>query len=377
VSADLLEFVVAQPRSITIRKPFDSHVHLRRGAVLRAVIRHTAERFGRGIIMPNTEPPIDTLEAAAEYKTEIKSALPDGYDFEPLMTLYLTRSVDPKSIERAMRMGINAEISAIKYYPWGATTNSQWGYQNILDAKLVLRSMEEVGLPLLLHGEVHMNENDQEEDPYIGEELFVREVLPRLIDNFPRLKISLEHLSSAVGAEFIEKNGSAERLVATVTPHHLMYDRRNVFTGGYRSLLSCKPLIKTAADREMLRDLVAKGLPFVSAGTDTAPHTEVHKFSSCCAYGVFNSPAALELYTQVFDDLRATSFLEAFLSVNGPRFYGLEPDSKTITLVKRPWMMAEAVVTDEGDNLWPICHVRHGLGNEVIHWSLNEKPGKN
>jgi dihydroorotase len=369
-----LGLVVAQPESITIRRPFDSHVHLRRGSILRAVISHTAKRFGRGIIMPNTEPPIDTLEAATEYKSEIKVALPAESDFEPLMTLYLTRSLSPQSIERAARVAGDRQIFGVKYYPWGATTNSQWGPRNILDAKDILHSMEEVGLPLLLHGEVHINQNADEEDPYIGEELFIKEILPRLIDGFPKLRVSLEHLSSAVGAEFMEKHGTVDRLVATVTPHHLIYDRRHAFAGGYRTLLSCKPLIKAAGDRERLRDLVGKGLPFVSAGTDTAPHTESYKFSSCCAYGVFNAPVAVELYTQVFEDLRATRHLESFLSINGPRFYGLEADTKTITLVKRGWQIAEPVVTEEGENIWPLCHIQHGLGNEIVRWSLKEEP---
>lgn len=197
--------------------------------------------------------------------------------------------------------------------------------------------------------------------------------MPHVLDRFPRLKISFEHLSSAEGVDFIEKNGRVGKLAATVTPHHLLYDRRHAFSGGFRALLNCKPLVNTANDRQRLRGLVQKGLPFVSAGTDTAPHAESKKFSSCCAYGVFNAPATIELYTQIFDDLGAINSLEAFLSINGPRFYGLESDTKTVTLVKREWRITEPIVTDEGVNIWPICHTKHGLGNETIQWDIQRK----
>ena len=358
--------------SITIKKPFDSHVHLRRGAVLRAVAKYTAERFGRGIIMPNTEPPIDTVEQAAEYKKEILSPCQGDtltWGFEPLMTFYLTKKLTPKDIEKGAS-GDVCKIHAVKSYPYGATTNSQWGYRNILEAKEVLREMENAGMPLLLHGEVHLNDAGEEEDPYDGEKKFIADVLPRLLDKYPKLKVSLEHMSSAEAIDFMEKNGKEGKLVTTITPHHLVYDRRQAFSGGYRALLHCKPLVKTKEDKERLLAMVKKGLPFVSAGTDTAPHPESKKFSSCCAFGVFNSPVALEIYTQVFDELGCLDKLEGFLSVNGPRFYGLKPDTETITLIKEDWQVTEPVVTEEGMKIWPLCHKEHGLGNEVIHWKI-------
>jgi dihydroorotase len=359
--------------SITIKRPFDSHVHLRRGATLRAVTKYTAERFGRGIIMPNTEPPIDSVEQALDYKNEILvscqgDTLTGG--FEPLMTFYLTKKLTPKDIEKGAQ-GDVCKIYAVKSYPYGATTNSQWGYRNILEAKEVLKEMERAQMPLLLHGEVHFNSHDEEEDPYDGERMFVADVLPRLLEAYPGLKVSLEHMSSAEAIDFMEKNGTVDKLVTTVTPHHLMYDRRQAFSGGYRSLLHCKPLVKTARDKERLLAMVQKGLPFVSAGTDTAPHPESKKFSSCCAFGVFNSLVALELYTQVFDELGCLDKLEGFLSVNGPRFFGLKPDTGTITLVKEDWQITEPVVTEEGVKIWPLCHKEHGLGNEVIHWKIS------
>ncbi len=340
--------------------------------------------------MPNTDPPIDTAEQAEEYKKEILAAISSPASersnvlqnvrtsekklvFEPLMTFYLTKKLSPKDIEIGAGdpPAGGCKIYAVKSYPYGATTNSQWGYRNILEAKEVLKEMERVGLPLLLHGEVHLNNHDEEEDPYDGERMFVANVLPRLLDAYPKLKVSLEHMSSAEAIDFMEKNGKEGQLVATVTPHHLLYDRRQAFSGGYRSLLHCKPLVKTREDKERLLALVKKGLPFVSAGTDTAPHPESKKFSSCCAFGVFNAPVALELYAQVFDELGCLDKLEGFLSINGPRFFGLKHAEETITLVKEDWQVTEPVVTDEGVKIWSICDKQHGLGNEVIHWRIN------
>ena len=377
-------------QKITIKKPFDSHVHLRRGAMLRAVTPITAEKFSRAIVMPNTDPPIETVEQAAEYKKEILAALPNhssvlqntsirNSEFEPLMTLYLTKNLKPEEIERGFSLAGQAgengtKVYAVKSYPYGATTNSQWGYRNILEAKDVLAAMENVGMPLLLHGEVHLNDHDEEEDPYEGERMFVEDVLPRLLEKYPKLKVSLEHMSTASAVDFIEKNGKEGRIVATVTPKHLMYDRRQAFSGGYRTLLHMKPLIKTAKDRERVRDIVKKGLPFISAGTDSAPHPESRKFSSCCVYGAFCSLTAVEMYTEVFDEIECLDKLEGFISLNGPRFFELEPSKETITLVKKDWQVTEPVVTEEGVKVWPIGHVQHGLGNETIHWQVYPAP---
>jgi dihydroorotase len=354
---------------MNMKKPFDSHVHLRQGAMLKAVAPITAQKFAAGLIMPNTEPPIETVAAAAAYKAEIMAALP-GSTFQPLMSFYLTRTLKVEEIEKGAVGENGTKIYAIKSYPWGATTNSQWGFRNILEAEEQLHAMERVGMPLLLHGEVHLNDHDEEEDPYDGEKLFIETVLPRLLEKFPKLKVSLEHMTSSAAVDFMEKNGKEGQLVTTVTPHHLMYDRRHAFSGGYRALLHCKPLVKTAEDRERLRAMVAKGLPFVSAGTDTAPHPESKKFSSCCAFGVFNSPVAVEMYTQVFDELNALDKLEGFLCLNGPRFFGVEPSSESITLVKKDWQVTDPVVTEDGTKVWPVGHVQHGLGNETFHWQI-------
>ncbi|MDO8576015.1 MAG: amidohydrolase family protein, partial [bacterium] len=253
--------------TITIKKPFDAHVHLRRGAMLRAVTPITAARFASAIVMPNTEPPIDTLGAAVAYRKEILDAV-TGYSnvlkntgiemFEPLMTLYLTKKLTPQEVERAAIGAEGTKIYGVKSYPYGATTNSQWGYSSILEAADVLKKMEEIGMPLLLHGEVHLNDAGEEEDPYDGERLFITDVLPRLLDAYPRLKVSLEHMSSASAVDFMEKNGKQGQLVATITPTHLLYDRRQAFSGGYRPLIHMKPLVKTTADRERVRDIAKK-----------------------------------------------------------------------------------------------------------------------
>ncbi len=352
-----------------IKKPFDSHVHLRQGAMLEAVAPITAAKFGAGLIMPNTEPPIETVAQAEQYKKEIVAALP-GSGFQPLMSFYLTRTLKVEEIEKGASGEGGTKIYAIKSYPWGATTNSQWGFRNILEAAEQLYAMERVGMPLLLHGEVHLNDHDEEEDPYDGEKLFIETVLPRLLDTFPKLKVSLEHMTSSAAVDFMEKNGKEGALVTTVTPHHLMYDRRHASSGGYRALLHCKPLVKRAEDRERLRMMVQKDLPFVSAGTDTAPHPESKKFSSCCAFGVFNSPVAVEMYTQVFDELNALDKLEGFLSLHGPRFFGVEPSAEMITLVKKDWQVTDPVMTEDGTKVWPVGHVQHGLGNETFHWQI-------
>jgi len=352
--------------TITIKKPFDAHVHLRQGAMLRAVTKYTASRFDKAIVMPNTEPPIETLDAAIAYKNEILAA-PEVGNFEPLMTLYLTKNLVPQEVERAAIGAEGTKIYGVKYYPYGATTNSQWGYRDILEAKEVLAEMERAGIPLLLHGEVHVDGHDHAVDPYQGEQSFVHDVLPRLLEAYPRLKVSLEHVSSADAADFLEKNGKEGRLVGTVTVHHLLYTRDTAET---EPMLKVKPLIKNDSDKEKIRALVKKGLPFVFAGTDSAPHPEAKKISPTGAYGIFSAPAAVELYTQIFDELGALDTLENFLSVNGPRFYGVEPSSESITLEKKDWQITEPVVTEEDMNVWPIGHTQHILGNETIHWKI-------
>jgi dihydroorotase len=348
-------------QTLTLKRPFDAHVHFRQGAMLKAVVPATARHWSRAIVMPNTEPPVETIERAAAYKKEILGALPEGSHCEPLMTFYLTKNLSPAEIEKGVNGEGGVKIHAVKSYPYGATTNSQWGYRNILEAKDVLEKMEEVGMPLLLHGEVHVDENGQEADPYEGERLFIEDVLPRLLDTYPKLKVSLEHLSTAIAADFIEKNGKESRLVATITPHHLLYSRDDAEK---EPLLRCKPLIKSNADREAARALAQKGAPFVFAGTDSAPHPESRKKAPNPAFGVFSAPVAVELYAQVFEELRCLDKLENFLSVYGPGFYGLEPSDETITLEKKDWRLTEPVVTEDNEKILPMT------GSAALRWQV-------
>lgn len=337
-------------------------MHFRQGAMLRAVVPHTARRFSRALVMPNTEPPIETVAQASAYKQEIMAAVPSGLSFEPLMSLYLTKNLQPAEIEKGFGNG----VYAVKYYPYGATTNSQWGYKNILEARDVLKKMEEVGMLLLLHGEVHVDEQGEEVDPYVGEQTFIKDVLPKLLDTYPNLKISLEHVSSAEAGDFIEKNGREGRLVATITPHHLLYDKREATMDPF---LRVKPLIKSEENKERVRALVAKGLPFVSAGTDSAPHPEAKKLSPQGAFGIFSAPVAVELYAQIFEELGALDKLENFLSVNGPRFYGLEPSNETMTLDKKEWRVTDPIVLEDGTHVWPLS----GSANATtLQWKVRE-----
>lgn len=328
--------------------------------MLRAVVPQTASVWSRAIVMPNTDPPIETVEQAAAYKKEILGAVPRGIAFEPLMTLYLTKNLTPGDIERGTKSSV-CKIVGVKSYPYGATTNSEWGYENVLEAKDVLKKMEELGIPLLLHGEVHVNTEGEEIDPYQSERIFIENVLPHLLETYPRLKVSLEHLSTKLAADFIEKNGKEDRLVATVTPHHLLYAREDV-EGDV--LLRCRPLIKSRVDRDRIRTLVKKGLPFVFAGTDSAPHPESRKRSINPAFGIFSAPVALELYAHIFEELDVLSQLENFLSLYGPRFYGLTQSTETISLVKEEWRLTEPIVTASHEKIIPMT------GAETIHWQI-------
>lgn len=327
--------------------------------MLRAVTPISAQKFSAAIIMPNTDPPIQTLEAAAEYKKEILAATPAGYSFEPLMTFYLTKELSPAEIEKTASAS-DKTVYGVKYYPYGATTNSQWGYRDILEARDVLAAIEKAGVPLLMHGEVHVGAHGEEADPYDGENLFLHDVLPRLIEAFPNLKLSLEHLSTVAACEFLEKHGAEGKVVGTVTPHHLMYSRDDA---EHEPMLRCKPLIKSARDRDAIRALIAKGYTFVIGGTDSAPHPESKKRSSEGAFGVFSAPAALEIYTQIFEDLGALDKLETFLSLNGPKFYGLTPSTETITLEKKEWRVPEHIASGD-DFVLPM------LAGETLRWQV-------
>jgi len=335
-------------------RPDDWHLHLRDGALLRAVLPATAARFARAIVMPNLKPPVTTVAMAAAYRERILAALPPTQSFEPLMTLYLTEATPVSEIEAAVRSGI---VRGVKYYPAGATTNSDNGVRDIRRVHPVLAAMEKHGLPLLLHGEV----TDPEVDIFDREAVFIERVLEPLLADFPGLKVVLEHITTAEAAEFVR--GRSERLAATITVHHLLHNRNALFQGGIRPHHYCLPILKRERHRQALVAAATSGRSEFFLGTDSAPHLRGQKESACGCAGIYSAPAAIELYAEVFAAAGALEQLEAFASRNGPRFYGLPENSEQITLERRPWTMPDAIPI-ANETLVPL------RAGESIAWSL-------
>ncbi len=314
-------------QQLTIRQPDDWHVHLRDGAMLQAVAPATAAQFARAIVMPNLRPPVTTVAAASAYRERIRAALPDGSGFTPLMTAYLTDSIDPAEIERGFTGGV---WSAAKLYPAGATTNSDSGVTAIARIEPVLAVMERIGMPLLIHGEV----TDTEIDIFDREAVFIERVLQPLLARHPGLKVVLEHITTSDAADFV-RSGPAT-LAATITPHHLHINRNAMFAGGLRPDFYCLPVAKRELHRIALRAAATSGNPKFFLGTDSAPHGREAKESACGCAGIFNAPFAIESYAAVFEQEHALEKLEAFASEFGPRFYGLPLNEGTITLERQP-----------------------------------------
>ncbi|MCE9557847.1 MAG: dihydroorotase [Armatimonadetes bacterium] len=309
--------------SLIIRTPDDFHVHLRDGGMLGAVAVFTARQFGRAIVMPNLEPPVITTEQALDYKSRIAAALPAGSAFVPLMTSYLTEDSDSDDIERGFVEGV---LTACKLYPAGATTNSSRGVREIEKVYPVLAVMERIGMPLLIHGEV----TDPEIDIFDREAVFIERILTKLIAAFPALKIVLEHITTSDGVGFIEASGG--NIAATITPHHLEFNRNAMFQGGFRPHFYCLPIAKRESHRLAVRRAATSGSAKFFLGTDSAPHRQGAKESACGCAGVFNAPCALESYAKTFEEENALHHLEAFASVSGATFYGLPLNEGTITL---------------------------------------------
>jgi dihydroorotase len=309
--------------SLTIRTPDDFHAHLRDGAMLSNVAVFTARQFGRAIVMPNLVPPIITTEQALAYKSRISVALPDSLQFKPLMTSYLTEDSDPADIERGFADGV---LTACKLYPAGATTNSAQGVRNIERVYGALATMERIGMPLLIHGEV----TDPDIDIFDREAVFLDRVLSRIISAFPALKVVLEHVTTSDAVEFVESSGP--NLAATITPHHLVINRNAMFQGGLRPHFYCLPIAKRERHRLAVRRAATSGSAKFFLGTDSAPHRVGDKESACGCAGVFNAPFALESYAKTFEEENALHHLENFASVNGATFYGLPLNEGTITL---------------------------------------------
>ena len=317
---------------LTITQPDDWHLHLRDGQHLEAVLGDTARRFGRAIVMPNLKPPVTTTELALAYRARIMAALPTGSAFQPLMTLYLTDHTSVEEVERAKASGA---IRAVKYYPAGATTNSDSGVTDIRRCFATLEAMSSVGLPLLVHGEV----TDPEVDVFDREKVFVETVLVSLIQRFPRLKVVMEHITTADAVKFVQS--ASDNVAATITAHHLLLNRNSIFQGGIRPHHYCLPVLKREEHRLALIRAATSGNPKFFLGTDSAPHARHTKEAACGCAGVYTAHAAIELYAEAFDAAGALDRLERFASFNGADFYGLPRNRLQITLRRKAWRVPD------------------------------------
>jgi dihydroorotase len=311
---------------LTFTRPDDWHLHLRDGAALRAVLGHTAARFARAIVMPNLKPPVTTTELALTYRERIRAALPGDVRFEPLMTLYLTDNTSPQEISRARASG---GVFAVKYYPAGATTNSDFGVTDIRRCDAVLEALAEAAMPLLVHGEV----TDPEVDVFDRESVFIERTLRPLVQRFPRLKIVMEHITTSAAVDFVL--GAPANVAATVTAHHLLLNRNALFQGGIRPHHYCLPVLKREEHRRALVAAATSGNPKFFLGTDSAPHARHTKENDCGCAGVYTANAAIELYAEAFEDAGALNALEGFASFHGPDFYGLPRNEARVTLMRR------------------------------------------
>jgi len=322
------------PNSITIRKPDDWHVHLRDGEILAGVLPFTARQFARAIVMPNLSPPVVSVSEVAAYRDRILAAIPEGADFTPLMTCYLTDACDPDEIERGAAEGV---FTAAKLYPAHATTNSAHGVTSIGAIRKVLERMENVGLPLCVHGEV----TDPAVDIFDREAVFIEETLEPLVRDMPGLKVIFEHITTAEAAQFVAD--APDTVAATITPQHLHINRNAMLVGSMRPHMFCLPVAKREHHRLALRSAATSDSTKFFLGTDSAPHAREAKESACGCAGIFNAPFALESYASVFAEEDALDRFESFASVNGPRFYGLPLNEGTVTLNFAPCDVPELI----------------------------------
>ncbi|WP_336665611.1 dihydroorotase [Enterobacter mori] len=346
--------MTAQPQVLKIRRPDDWHIHLRDGDMLKTVVPYTSEIYGRAIVMPNLVPPVTTVDAAIAYRQRILDAVPAGHDFTPLMTCYLTDSLDPDEVERGFNEGV---FTAAKLYPANATTNSSHGVTSIDAIMSVLERMQKLGMPLLVHGEV----THAEIDIFDREARFIETVMEPLRQRLPALKVVFEHITTKDAAEYV-RDGN-DLIAATITPQHLMFNRNHMLVGGVRPHLYCLPILKRNIHQQALRELVASGFSRAFLGTDSAPHARHRKEASCGCAGCFNAPTALASYATVFEEMNALEHFEAFCSLNGPRFYGLPVNETFIELERKASLVDDAIpLTD--DTLIPF------LAGETVHWTV-------
>ena len=346
--------IQSKMKTLTITRPDDWHLHLRDGDYLRAVLPDTAQRFARAIVMPNLKPPVTTVALALAYRQRILDALPAGARFEPLMTLYLTDNTRPEEIIKLKQL---VSIKAVKYYPAGATTNSDAGVTDLARCAAVLEAMQETGVPLLVHGEV----TDPAVDIFDRERVFLERELAPLIARYPRLKIVLEHITTREAARFVMD--APANIAATITAHHLLLNRNALFAGGMRPHNYCLPVLKREVHREALAAAAISGNPKFFLGTDSAPHARHTKEADCGCAGCYTAHAGIELYAEAFEAVGALDKLEGFASHFGADFYGLPRNRDTITLVREAWRVPADVAYGD-DRL-----TQFRAGGEVL-WRL-------
>jgi len=348
--------MTAHPQVLKIRRPDDWHIHLRDGDMLKTVVPYTSEIYGRAIVMPNLVPPVTTVDAAIAYRQRILDAVPAGHDFTPLMTCYLTDSLDPNEVERGFNEGV---FTAAKLYPANATTNSSHGVTSTDAIMPVLERMEKLGMPLLIHGEV----THPDIDIFDREARFIETVMEPLRQRLQGLKVVFEHITTKDAAEDV-RDGN-DLLAATITPQHLMFNRNHMLVGGVRPHLYCLPILKRNIHQQALRELVASGFTRAFLGTDSAPHARHRKEASCGCAGCFNAPTALASYATVFEEMGALEHFEAFCSLNGPRFYGLPVNETFIELERKQSQVVDTIALTD-DTLIPF------LAGETVNWTVKQ-----
>ena len=346
--------MTAQPQTLKIRRPDDWHIHLRDDEMLSTVLPYTSEVFARAIVMPNLTPPITTVASAIAYRERILAAIPAGHKFTPLMTCYLTNTLDVDELTLGFEQGV---FTAAKLYPANATTNSTHGVSDIPAIYPLFEQMQKIGMPLLIHGEV----TDAAVDIFDREARFIDQILEPIRRQFPELKIVFEHITTKDAADYVLTGNRF--LGATITPQHLMFNRNHMLVGGIRPHLFCLPILKRSTHQEALRQAVASGSERFFLGTDSAPHAKHRKESSCGCAGVFNAPSALPAYASVFEEMNALQHLEAFCSLNGPRFYGLPVNEDFVELVRVPFQQPEEIPLGD-ESIIPF------LAGQSINWSV-------
>ena len=342
------------PSTLTLTRPDDWHLHLRDGNILADALPHTARQFARAIVMPNLRPPVTTTAMAAAYRDRILAALPAGVQFEPLMVLYLTDNTTADEIRRASASGF---VHGVKLYPAGATTNSDAGVTDLKHCMLALEAMQELGMPLLLHGEV----TDADIDVFDREAVFIDRILQPLRKNLPQLKIIFEHITTKDAAQYV--SDAPGPIAATITAHHLLYNRNAIFKGGIRPHYYCLPILKRENHRQALLKAATSGSPRFFLGTDSAPHPKGLKEHACGCAGCYTALHAMELYAQAFEEAGALDKLEAFASFYGPDFYGLPRNHGQVTLQRQPWTIPDELPIGD-TTLVPLD------AGQVLNWKL-------